>query len=46
MIVAAYHPTNLDWAAEILFFLALVFAGVFGVYILIALARSRNVRRH
>ena len=46
MIVAAYHPTNLDWAAETLFFLALVFAGVFGVYILIALARSRNVRRH
>jgi ubiquinone biosynthesis protein len=46
MIVAAYHPTNLDWAAETLFFLALVFAGVFGVYILIALARTRNVRRH
>jgi ubiquinone biosynthesis protein len=46
MIVAAYHPTNLDWAAETLFFLALVFAGVFGVYILVALARSRNVRRH
>jgi ubiquinone biosynthesis protein len=46
MIVAAYHPTNLDWASETLFFLALVFAGVFGVYILVALARSRNVRRH
>jgi ubiquinone biosynthesis protein len=46
MIVAAYHPTNLDWAAETLFFLALVFAGVFGIYILIALARTRNVRRH
>jgi ubiquinone biosynthesis protein len=45
MIVAAYHPTNLDWAAEALFFLALAFAGVFGVYILLALMRSRHSNR-
>jgi hypothetical protein len=46
MIVAAYHPARLDWAAEALFFLALVFAGVFGVYILVALVRSRKSRRY
>jgi ubiquinone biosynthesis protein len=45
MIVAAYHPTNLDWAAETLFFLALVFAGVFGAYIFFALMRSRHSSR-
>jgi ubiquinone biosynthesis protein len=45
MIVAAYHPASLDWIAESLFFLALVFAGVFGVYILLALMRSKNSSR-
>jgi ubiquinone biosynthesis protein len=46
MIVAAYQPARLDWVAEALFFFALVFAGVFGVYILVALMRSRNSRGH
>jgi ubiquinone biosynthesis protein len=46
MIVAASHPARLDWVAEALFLMALVFAGVFGVYILVALLRSRNSRGH
>ena len=42
IIVAAYHPARWDWVAETLFLLALLFAGVFGGYILVALARSRR----
>jgi ubiquinone biosynthesis protein len=42
IIVAAYHPAGWDWVAETLFLLALLFAGVFGGYILLALARSRR----
>ena len=45
MIVAAYHPTGWDWVAEALFLLALLFAGVFGVYILVTLLRSRRSHR-
>jgi ubiquinone biosynthesis protein len=45
MIVAAYHPSGWDWVAEALFFVALLFAGVFGVYILVTLLRSRGLHR-
>jgi ubiquinone biosynthesis protein len=46
IIVAAYHLAALDWVAETLFFIALLFAGVFGAYILVALVRSRHPRGH
>ncbi len=45
MIVAAYHPAGWDWVAETLFLLALLFAGVFGVYILVTLLRSQRSHR-
>ena len=45
MIVAAYHPAGWDWVAEALFFVALIFAGVFGVYILVTLLRSQRSHR-
>ncbi len=45
IIVAAYHPAGWDWVAETLFLLALLFAGVFGVYILVTLLRSQRSHR-
>ncbi|HEX8732285.1 MAG TPA: AarF/ABC1/UbiB kinase family protein [Ktedonobacterales bacterium] len=44
LIVAAYHPKGLDVMAEALFLLALLGAGVFGVYILFLLFGSRRRR--